>query len=141
MTPEQLDAIQARVDAATEGPWRVEHDNADDYEAGINYGDYPYALHGPKNASLTTEQLERPFLQDYKNRVSEMSEMTDADAEFIAHARTDVPALLALVRSQQAQIERVEAAIRDCSFDYDFDAPTVVDVEAIRAALTATEGA
>ncbi|MFS0834390.1 hypothetical protein [Arthrobacter phoenicis] len=70
-----------------------------------------------------------------------MSEMTDADAEFIAHARTDVPALLALVRSQQAQIERVEAAIRDCSFDYDFDAPTVVDVEAIRAALTATEGA
>jgi hypothetical protein len=36
-------------------------------------------------------------------------EQEASDAVFIAHARTDVPALLAMLREQKAKLERVEA--------------------------------
>ena len=85
----------------------------------------------------------------------------DDDAEFIAHARTDVPALLAVVRSQQAKIERATKLIgdltdlADCWFDHHGGCqahgylslepgetcPQHDAKEWARAALTATEGA
>jgi len=111
-TRPDLDAIQARVDAATEGPWIVfgslpQWENEEDLSFG------------PDNApevGTVTEGL--------------------GNAEFIAHARTDVPALLALVRSQQAKIERVEELVRYLELLARGDRHYA---GRIRAALTATE--
>lgn len=79
-----LDAIQARADSATEGPWEL--------VAG--------SLHQPIIYSDGT---------GLDIAIMDNRDGIDSDANFIAHARTDVPALLAVVRSQQAKIERVEA--------------------------------
>jgi len=96
---EVLDGINTRLAAATPGPWAVEYDNNDDYEAGISYGDFPYCIRGPRNVSLTASELEKPFWQDHKNRVSEVSEMSEDDAQLIANAPTDVARLTRAVEA------------------------------------------
>lgn len=74
-----LNAIQARADKATKGPW-----NADDGSYNV-YDAEAYMV---------------------------CADLADGDtSEFIAHARTDVPALLALVRDQAAKLGRVEAQL------------------------------
>ena len=75
----RLDEIEARTNAATPGPW----------EAGCNDRHMHYA---------TTENEEfcntyGPELYDSQGFFSE------DDTEFIAHARTDVPALVAALRA------------------------------------------
>lgn len=86
MSGVDLDAIQARAEAAALGPWMIGKDNSD-----------RVILAGPFSALLVAKvgNVRNPLLAK--------------DSEFIAHARTDVPALLALVREQQAKIERVQA--------------------------------
>lgn len=67
-----LDAIAARADTATPGPWTwLEGEIRGGYDTGI----------------------QRPWVADSDD---------DSDGEFIAHARTDVPALLAEVRRLRA---------------------------------------
>lgn len=118
-----LDAIQARVDAATEGPWMCRSDHAVVQVADSKGEQLAGVVYGPAY---------RP------------------DAEFIAHARTDVPALLALVREQQAQIGRVREL--HTPFTHHFLSPPAGSLEVCHschesypcptvAALTATEGA
>ena len=58
------------------------------------------------------------------------------DANSLAH--NDIPYLLALVREQQAQIERVEAL---CDAADKYGDYHVIQSDAIRAAITATEEA
>ncbi|MDF9748657.1 hypothetical protein [Arthrobacter sp. ES3-54] len=87
-----LDAIESRAQAATTGPWEVTK------EATIiapipNSGD-AYWLFEAHAA--------------HKDGRGIPVDDCIADAEFIAHARTDIPALLAMVREQRAAIERVE---------------------------------
>jgi hypothetical protein len=74
-TTNDLDAIETRAAAATEGPWIEEHSA----EAG--------SCVIPHDAESTREAVARTFLYE-----------SVADAEFIAHARTDVPALVAEIR-------------------------------------------
>jgi len=69
--PIDLDAIRVRADGATGEPWR----------------------HGDWTDHLGTRRVISGGHGCYE--VERLSIMTDADAEFIAHARTDVPALLA----------------------------------------------
>ena len=69
----QLDAIKARAEAATEGPWRVRTD----YIPGV------IEVEGPTASN------------DY---VAELS-ADKADLEFIAHSRADIPALVAAIES------------------------------------------
>lgn len=76
MTSEELAAIKARAEAATPGPWKRSDEESGDYyapgwsvEAPIEVG----------SMSLAVSIDDKP------------------DAEFIAHARTDVPALVAAV--------------------------------------------
>jgi len=76
---DQLAAIEARANAATPGEWEP-------YNRGIGYEVH---LHGiPVN-----DNLRETFNKQ--------------DAEFIANARTDVPALLAHIRDQQAKLDRI----------------------------------
>lgn len=81
-----LARIEARANAATEGPWDVASD-ADTYLK-------PTDVVGPG------EPGERFIICEYAGQ----------DAEFIAHARADVPALVAALR---AVLDRVDIEVRD----------------------------
>lgn len=112
MTQElDLTRLRAVAEAATPGEWTLEYDNADDWEAGIDDGDYPYALHGPRNCSFD-HWTDKRLVKDDLNRVTEISEMVDGDAKFIA--TFDPPTVLALLsRLEQAeqQVARVRGAV------------------------------
>jgi hypothetical protein len=56
----------------------------------------------------------------------------------IEQSQADVPDLLAIVREQRAAIERVRLL---CDYADDYGLRRMVKADAIRAALTATEGA
>ena len=85
-----LDAIEARANAASAGPWV------------LRLG--PHAIpevHGPKYGVAFTFYGEGEGENDH----------ADADAAFIAAARTDVPALLARVRELEAQLAAAQPAV------------------------------
>ena len=79
-----LDAIEARASAATPGPWK---------RTGVNvwawFNDQVYTI-----------------MRGFTDRPSPVH-----DQNFIAHARTDVPALIAAVRERDAEITRLKAWI------------------------------
>lgn len=75
LSAEQLAEIQQRCEAATEGPWTTEAD-------------------GVINKIITPNCDFRTF-----------DHHMPCNAEFIAHARTDIPALLAHAAALQAQLE------------------------------------
>lgn len=77
---DRLNEIEARANAATEGPWSIVSEDGmilalvlTDEDDGLFYGDSGY------DAPITTE--------------------TGEDAEFIAHARTDMPDLVGALRA------------------------------------------
>lgn len=83
-----LGAIRARAEAATPGPW----------ERGGKWNETAvYA----KDGTMIAGQW------DYEE--GGISEVPDAD--FIAHAREDIPTLLALIDEQQAEIERLRREV------------------------------
>jgi len=110
-----LDQIQKRADAATEGPWVEWHENGT-----------PGQLEAYNCPPATGA-----FLIDYADW-----EQKQKDANFIAHARTDIPALLAMVRERDAKLAAVQQIV-DTFEHYGI----AVGTEVLRAALTATEGA
>ena len=84
---DRLSEIEARANAATEGPWAVVVEDGvilalvlTDEDDGLMFGDNGY------DAPIVTE--------------------TGEDADFIAHARTDVPALVAALRAVMEAIEK-----------------------------------
>ena len=105
-----LDQIQRRADAATPGPWARPLNTR--YRASVT-ADMPKG----DPSSRWRDQVDH---EGNAERVSIVScpiwsdgkffrKQSGRDLEFIAHARTDIPALLAMVREQQARIDRVEA--------------------------------
>ncbi|HEV2929940.1 MAG TPA: hypothetical protein VGW74_14705, partial [Propionibacteriaceae bacterium] len=89
-----LDAIEARADAATPGPWHGEHEQYEGRELlCVSIGDYGWVCSGERSPEYDID-----------------SEQGKADAEFIAHARTEVPALVAEVRGLRAELERMRRA-------------------------------
>jgi hypothetical protein len=85
-----LDAIEARANAATEGPWTLE-------VSGWS---------GKRVDTLSSPSSTVIMGQDERGGASWSD---DDDAEFIAHAREDVPALVKHVRELEAVVERVRA--------------------------------
>jgi hypothetical protein len=79
-----LEAIEARAASATRGPWTQRH-----RDIGVEGPNYLQTL--AWTARLADEGT--------------VGVRSVADAEFIAHARTDVPALVAEVRALRARIE------------------------------------
>jgi len=93
LSEEELAAIQARADAATKGPWTAYHrcsgcTGEDDECCGIG-----------------------PEITGPPNRVNKGQFERGADASFIAHAREDVPALLAEVRYLRRRLKPAEDAL------------------------------
>ncbi len=91
-----LDEIEARVNAATPGPWT--------YHDGCGYVEVP-----PCGAIEFKPGWERSvhFLARVHNNHVEGEDGLGFDGAFIAHARTDVPALIARVRELEAECERM----------------------------------
>ena len=112
MNESQLKAIEERANKASNAPWIVE---AGDY-SGANWmiGATSVFLGGSawddKSYYITTQNV----------HASELEGDAKTDAEFIAHARSDVPALIAEVRRLRAKLD-------------------AVPVEAIRKVRTAAE--
>jgi hypothetical protein len=88
-----LDAIEARAEAATPGPWRNEPDTG----AGR-----VWVQRGYFRDEADCEPL-------FSLRGKEAYEQRSADADFIARARTDIPALVAELRAAREVVEAAQA--------------------------------
>lgn len=86
MTPEELAAIEQRANAATEGPWVVEH------------WDDQGRIHRPGSADTVASN----------GGTGDWDDVAGPNSAFIAAARTDVPVLLAEVRRQAEVIELLQ---------------------------------
>lgn len=97
LTSEELQAIRARAERASKGRWSV--------NVSVDYCD------NCKNGYeiVQSELFLAPIVAELRNR---------EDAEFIAHAREDIPKLLAEIERLRAGIER---AINETSCDDTWD--------------------
>lgn len=95
MTPEQLEAIKRRAEAATEGPWIVDHD------ARVDGCDHVVLLESADVAVC--------FLS---NRSGD-PDWQENNGAFIAAAREDIPALVAEVERLRAEVEDNQGWKRD----------------------------
>ncbi|MDQ0735299.1 hypothetical protein [Arthrobacter agilis] len=89
-----LDVIRARADAATEGPWEVEPGSV-----SADFLDF-------KPSSVFVGGGVDPFGEANNDYVLSYN-VTDEDAEFIAHARTDVPKLVSALEAVLAEHRKV----------------------------------
>lgn len=86
MTPEELEAIKQRVNAATPGPWEA------DYDPRTDGADQIVDPQGFTICFMSVPSVSVDF---------------DGDTDFIAHARADVPALVAEVERLRAENTRL----------------------------------
>lgn len=114
----RLDAIKARAEAATGGPWRVQLD-------GFDYG---------------------PWDEVYVDNARGECPCTPcgvSNAEFIAHARSDVPVLVAAVKAVLAisrETERDDLGYDDQAVDNSWVAGYNAALVDVRAAIQAALG-
>lgn len=110
--PVNLDAIEARVNAATAGPWDVKSHahlatgcrclSCDDPTVGWSV-DHPTALYCE---DIVVERAGNGEVNAFGRPLSSCDNgplLTFEDATFAAHAREDVPALIAEVRRLRAE--------------------------------------
>ena len=88
----RLNEIEARANAATEGPWEWEGEAKAEWELGAN-------------SLVPSRRPDDPVLYGYGYDASGIEVKTPADAEFIAHSRTDVPWLLEQVERRDKALE------------------------------------
>ncbi|HEY6115778.1 MAG TPA: hypothetical protein VI172_07445 [Candidatus Dormibacteraeota bacterium] len=150
LTSQQLDEIEARANAATKGPWGFyDGDNYADVAADMQVtspGSYNYR---EKVARLEDEN----YWDDQAHEDDDedcASEQMAANAAFIAHAREDVPVLLAEVRRLTDRVAELEEQMDRwrrtayrvaCTHEPDADAPRTLTEGEYSAAWHAVEGA
>lgn len=105
MTDLDLDSIEARANAATDGPWVVKHEPA--WEAdNVQHPDVITV--GAQMWEADDEPMTVCLVStDHEDDPVDVL----GDAEFIAHARTDVPALVAALREARAEVERLRTVV------------------------------
>lgn len=86
-----LDAIEARCNAATPGPWEISYGCEEESR-------YRWRAVGPPHEVVENDA-------GYDDGSAESA--SEDDAKFIAHARTDVPLLIAEVRRLRAALRRI----------------------------------
>jgi hypothetical protein len=94
-----VDEIQARVEAATSGPW-YQGQNSRTYETSKEV--------------WTRTHMDDPVSVD----VFPVATRAE-DAEFVAHAREDVPALLAALAAERERADQAEVALERLSDAHD----------------------
>ncbi len=101
--PLDLDGIKKREAAATKGPWRSMQAGNSTMEDGLL--DHIAEVEGLQrhwNPGWLGWQSARNYFKSF---------FRQRDAEFIAHARQDIPALVAEVSRLRAEQERLRAAL------------------------------
>lgn len=96
MTDIDLDAIEARANAATEGPWLRREGHAE--------------IDGQNYAEVLIPGRVECGSYCYGGRSTIEGDRLDADLAFIAAARTDLPAVVAALRDALAEVEQWKAA-------------------------------
>ncbi|MFD8251945.1 hypothetical protein [Streptomyces werraensis] len=133
MTPERLAEIAARAAAATPGPWGFyDGDNYADVAADLDQtsrGSYSYR---EKVARLEDENYwDDPAHEDHDEERA--PEQMAANAAFIAHAREDVPALLARVAELEAERHTTNEALSEAAEALRRQRDRITDLEAAQA--------
>lgn len=100
LTDEELAAIETRAEKATPGPWRWEYPNLEELRI-----DDPDIREGDVTPYLVTDGVPDadPVLDDICDPMVGIE-----DAAFIAHARQDIPRLLAEVRRLRARNHEIQ---------------------------------
>jgi len=88
MTDEELAAIKARAEAATPGPWECRN------AAGTRHDGIVTRIHRVRQRHTSGPTGPSALLVESDNHALGCDQ-EDANTEFIAHAREDIPALLA----------------------------------------------
>lgn len=137
MSAERLSEIRERTEKATPGPWSA----ADEH-----------GLLGPESSAAWCVSRMRPGFESMGDRdvdeqgrrggylydIAEIfcdEKRESPDAEFIAHAREDIPDLLTEIAGMRAKIARVEALLNReselpmCLFDGTHVRPSIMHVE------------
>lgn len=116
-TPERVDdarlaEIEARYTKATEGPWAYESlgEKGDGSDIiGVIFGPDDEECETPLSGELSSYDSDgEPVDYYYDEMVAECSHRNrrpHADSQFIAHARSDIPALVAEVRRLRALVD------------------------------------
>ena len=102
MTDLDLAAIRERVEKATPGPWRE---------------DGPWWHDNDEATVVITVDVDRAAVCIQPPLHARRGLASDADMEFIAHAREDIPALLAEIDRLNATIQRVRDIVNDKYLD------------------------
>lgn len=108
----ELDAIQARVDAATPGRWVV----TDLRNASDGNRDCLWVDSRPSDDYSVPGQYKTVADMDADEGLRIVWDI--ADAEFIAHARQDVPALLADLAAERARADQAEEVYRTMVLEF-----------------------
>ncbi len=103
MTDQRIAEIAARCEAATPGPWEWK-----------TCGDTNMYVEAECLKGVISLEDDYPGYPEYGEHL--IMELLQADADFIAHAREDIPALLAEVRRLQAQLAERN---KECETQYE----------------------
>jgi len=101
-----LDGIQARLTAATSGPWNRGHD-----ELTVTAGTWPIAIVGVSHDDITVDY------EDDAVFFAHVSSSADADLDLIAHAPDDIKALLNEVNRLNDALQEIDWRIETADPD------------------------
>lgn len=112
LTDEQLREIEARRNSVTTAPWQW-HWNSGEISIVIQNiyaaGDLRRAKDAPSVVHVGVAEITQSQIMDENNYLS-AHQQYESDANFIAHAPTDITALLASHAALQARVTVLEAA-------------------------------
>ena len=113
--PLDLDAIEARANNATPGPWSLDYESCECNDGMCRDADYVGAVITPEQLPAAAEVAARTGkpLGPYAYHRNEIADFTTADLEFITHARTDAPALVAEIRRLTAELQQARGLLDD----------------------------
>lgn len=129
MQPEELDAIRARAEAATPGPWQQTADTPWGSKVILSESGEFYL-----GVNAHTAQPTDGWSPEARAQAVERGKNKCADATFIAHAREDIPRLLDEVAALQAALDEW-APVHD-AFRKDHDVRVAL-IERLRSLLLA----
>jgi hypothetical protein len=95
LQPEELKAIEARCEAATPGPW-VATISPDGTVAMVDH------------ATLRLDDADEPLMIASCDVIGNL----DNDADFIAHARSDIPRLIATIEEMAGEVAQSHVTVR-----------------------------
>ena len=115
-TEVDLEAIKKRESKATEGPWAWESvaEKSNDWVVGIACAESGAAILGhidpPDDCAMVDTIIRHQEIGANESAAASLS-----DADFIAHARTDIPALVAALEASEAEVSRLRALVASSS--------------------------